>query len=139
MFERLDNNKGIKDSTLEIVTQAFKQSDEILRRNDRASTSALILCGAWIEGLYVACVIANEIKTENLVKAVTKQQESLQNLIVMLEACELDEASQFLVVDLKKLKALFQAQKETGLNDIATISGITNQITEIRTKLISAK
>lgn len=138
MFERLDSNKGIKDSTLEIVSQAFKKSDEILRLNGRTSTSALILSGAWVEGLYVACVFANEIKTENLIKAVTRQDESLQNLIIMLEACELDEASQFLVVDLKKLKGLFQAQKETGLSDVASIGPISNQITAIRTKLISA-
>ena len=74
MFDRMEANKSNKDSTLEIITGAFKKSDEILKNDGRAATSAVILAGSWIEGLYIGCCFAKELGTESLIKAVLNQK-----------------------------------------------------------------
>jgi hypothetical protein len=137
MFDRMEANKSNKDSTLEIVTGAFKKSDEILKDDGRAATSAVILAGSWIEGLYVGCCFAKELGTESLVKAVLNQEESLKNLIIMLEASNLDETSQFLVVDLKSLQFAYKAKEENSKYDLKAITEIIEKITALRNKLIA--
>ncbi|MDX2174042.1 MAG: hypothetical protein SFY56_13145 [Bacteroidota bacterium] len=137
MFDRMEANKNNKDSTLEIVTGAFKKSDEILKDDGRAATSAVILAGSWIEGLYVGCCFAKELGTESLVKAVLNQEESLKNLIIMLEASNLDETSQFLVVDLKSLQFAYKAKEKNSKYDLKAITEIIEKITALRNKLIA--
>lgn len=137
MFDRMESNKNNKDSTLEIVTGAFKKTDEILKEDGRAATSAVILAGSWIESLYIGCQFAKDLGTESLVKAVLNQQESLKNLIVMLEASNLDESSQFLVVDLKALQFSYKAKEGTKKYDKEAIKEIIEKITALRNKLIA--
>ena len=137
MFDRMEANKNNKDSTLEIVTGAFKKSDEILKEDGRSATSAVILSGSWIEGLYVGCCFAKNLGTESLVKAILNQQESLKNLIIMLEASNLNESEQFLVLDLKALLFEYKAKEKTTKFDVAAIKEITEKTTTLRNKLIS--
>ncbi len=134
MFDRMDLNKNNKDSTLEIVTGAFKKSDEILKNDGRSSTSAVILAGCWIEGMYVGCQMANQVKAENLYKTIIDQQESLKNLVIMLEACSLSQTEQFLVVELKSIQAKIKIQTEAKTNDIKDIE---KDVTQLRNKLIA--
>ncbi|MBS1651665.1 MAG: hypothetical protein JSU07_06605 [Bacteroidetes bacterium] len=135
MFDRMDANKSNKDSTLQIITGAFKNCDEILKNNGRSSTSAIILAGAWIEGLFVGCSMANELKTESLIKAVLNQTESLHNLIVMLEACNLKENELFLVSDLKNLLVMYKSKTDLKNITIETVQDISNSVTALRQKL----
>lgn len=134
MFDRMDLNKNNKDSTLEIVTGAFKKSDEILKNDGRSTTSAVILAGCWIEGMYVGCQMANQVKAENLYKTIIDQQESLKNLVIMLEACSLSQTEQFLVVELKSIQAKIKIQTEAKTNDIKDIE---KDVTQLRYKLIA--
>ena len=63
MVDRMEANKQNKDSTLEIITNAFKSADEILKNSNRPATSAIILAGAWIEGMHVSCQIAKNLNS----------------------------------------------------------------------------
>ena len=138
MFDRMEANKSNKDSTLEIITGAFKKSDEILKNDGRAATSAVILAGSWIEGLYIGCCFAKELGTESLIKAVLNQKESLKNLIIMLEASNLDESSQFLIVDLKSLQFSYKANEKNLKYTLESIKDITDKISILSKKLITA-
>lgn len=137
MFDRMEANKQNKDSTLEVVTSAFKKADEILKINNRPATSAVILAGSWIEGLYVSCEIAKSIKSEKIVQTILGQRESLKNLVIMLDASKLDDKSQFIVTDLKLLEANFKTAAESQKTDISTIHDISSTITALRKKIIS--
>jgi hypothetical protein len=135
LVERIQSNNNNKDSVLEIVTGAFKKVDEILKYNNRPGTSAVILAGCWIEGLYVSSKIAHEINEERTIKAVVGQKESLKNLILMLESVKLEENKSFLVADLKVLYEQFRTAESRTKFDKETIAGITAQITSLRKKL----
>jgi hypothetical protein len=135
LFERIESHNNNKDSVLEIVTGAFKKVDEILKYNNRPATSAVILAGCWIEGLYVSSRIAESINEERTIKAVVQQKESLKNLIVMIESVKLEPSSSFLLEDLRNLYDRFNvAETKTKFNK-ESISEITSQITTLRTKL----
>jgi hypothetical protein len=137
MFDRMEANKQNKDSTLEVVTGAFKKADEILKTNNRPATSAIILAGSWIEGLYVSCKIAESIQSEDVVKTILKQKESLKNLVIMLENSKLDEKSAFIVTDLRLLETNYAKAEESKKTDISTIKDIALTVTALRKKLVS--
>lgn len=138
MFERIDANESNKDSILEIVTGAFKKVDEILKYNNRPATSAVILSGCWIEGLYVSCQMAQIVDTEAIVKAIITQKESLKNLIVMLEAVKLDERANFILSDLKGLYDAYNLAETTTKYDKKAIATITQKISDLRNKIINS-
>lgn len=135
MFERIDANENHKDSITEIVTGAFKKVDEILKYNNRPATAAVILSGCWIEGLYVSCQMAQEVEAENIIKAIISQKESLKNLIVMLEAVNLEENARFILTDLKGLYDIYNVAETTTKYDRKAIAGITQKISELRNKI----
>jgi hypothetical protein len=135
MFERIDANENNKDSILEIVTGAFRKVDEILKYNNRPATSAVILSGCWIEGLYVSCQMAQKVDTESIIKTIIQQKESLKNLIIMLENVTLEDDISFLLTDLRSLFDAFILAETTTKYDKAAITGITQKITDLRTKI----
>lgn len=137
MFDRMEANKQNKDSTLEVVTAAFKKADEILKSNNRPATSAIILAGSWIEGLYVSCSIAKSINSENVVKAILDQKESLKNLVIMLEASNLDEKAMFILNDLKVLLTNYEAAIEKKSFAVDTIHDISLTATALRKKIVA--
>jgi len=137
MFDRMEANKQNKDSTPEVVTGAFKKADEILKSNNRPATSALILAGSWIEGLYVSCNIAQSINSEKVVATIMKQKESLKNLVIMLDHSNLDDKSKFIVSDLKLLETNFDAAEESKKGDVASIKDISQTVTALRKKLVA--
>jgi len=137
MFDRMDANKSNTDSTLEIITGAFKNADEILKTNNRPATSAIILSGAWIEGLFVSCKIAESLNSENIVKSILKQKESLRNLVIMLEASNLDAGSQYILTDLKALHESYKIAEKADAITIATITDISAKAGALRKKIVS--
>lgn len=138
LFERVENNKTNKDSVLQIVTDAFRKVDEILKYNNRPATSAVILSGCWIEGLYVSCRMGESLENENIIKAIFEQKESLKNLIVMVEAVQLEEGARFIIADLKDLYNTFEQSKDIKKYDKVSLSGIAQKITALRNKITTA-
>jgi len=137
MFERIDANENNKDSILEIVTGAFRKVDEILKYNNRPATSAVILSGCWIEGLYVSSQLAQTTDTESIIKTIIQQKESLKNLIVMMEAVTLEEDAKYILNDLKGLFEAFVVAETTTKYNKAAITGISERITALRKKIVS--
>ena len=138
MFDRMEANRENKDSTLEIITNAFKKADQILKINNRPATSAVILAGSWIEGMYVSCQMAQTINNEKIIKTITDQNESLKNLIIMLDASNLAPETEYIVTDLKSIREAFIVAEANTVHDLETIKTINERVTALRTKLISA-
>ncbi len=135
MFDRMEANRENKDSTLEIITAAFKKADEILKVNNRPATSAVILAGCWIEGMYVSCQIAKTPNGEKIVPTIIEQAESLKNLVIMLEASNISEAGKYIVSDLKAIRDAFEAAEANTVQNLETIKTIDEKVTALRAKL----
>jgi hypothetical protein len=138
MGDRMTANQSNRDSTLSIITQAFKSADLTLRKNNRPGTSSLLVAGAWIEGLYVACQTAKETKSEAIVKEIFNEKESLNNLMELLQSSKLPEETAYVLEDLKSLKTIIDSKIDTQFT-VDAMKELDSKITELRTKIISSK
>ncbi|MCD6018288.1 MAG: hypothetical protein K0S53_1409 [Bacteroidetes bacterium] len=138
MGDRMIANQSNRDSTLNIITQAFKSADNTLRKNGRPGTSSLLVAGAWIEGLYVACQTAKETKNEPIIKEIFNQKESLNNLIELLESSKVSSEADYIINDLYDIKKILESKTD----DVFTINALTEldkKITALRNQIISNK
>lgn len=138
MFDRIQNNENNKDSVLQIITESFKKVDEILKNNNRPGTSAIILAGCWIEGLYVSCQMAKVVSAESIIKTILAQKESLHNLVALLESVSLKESENFLLAELKELHKIYEVAETNTTYNTAAIASISQKITELRTRVVEA-
>lgn len=138
MGDRMTANQENRDSTLSIISQAFKSADITLRKNSRPGTSSLLIAGAWIEGLYVACQTAKETKSEPIVKEIFNQKESLTNLIDLLKSSKVANEAEYIINDLQTLKAII-VEKNDDVFTLDALKKLDDHITALRTKIVSTK
>ena len=138
MVNRMEANKENRDSTMEIISQSFKNADTYLKANGRPGTSALIVAGAWIEGIFIACQTAKDTKSEEVVKEIFSQTESLKHLIELLMASKLSVDSDYIIADLKSIQALCIAKVDAHYT-LDALKELDAQITGLRTKVITFK
>jgi hypothetical protein len=137
LFERVEANNSNRDSVVEIMTEAFKKVDEILKYNNRPATSAIILAACWIEGLYVSCALATEAESEEVSHAIISQKESLRQLMVMMEAVKLDADISFMRGELNKLKEEYNRPESEERSRAEKLAAITSIITPLRSRLVA--
>lgn len=140
MFDRMDSQRDNKDSTLQIITLAFRQADEILKQNNRPATSALIIAGVWIEGFYTSCQIAKKTPSEGIVKAIIRHKETLDNIIVLLGQSNLSKESQFVLNDMTTISGIMSdviADKDLKYQ-YETIAPADEAVTRLRSKITSS-
>lgn len=135
MMDRMEAHKDSRDSTLEIIAQSFRKADEYLKENDRPGTSALILCGAWVEGMTVSCMIAKKINSINTIKTILQQEESLKHLIIMTEASHLNQDAQYVLDGLKKIQTGIKEANAKNELKIENIEGVSKDILVLRKKI----
>jgi hypothetical protein len=138
MGDRMNANQTNRDSTLNIISQAFKSADNTLRKNGRPGTSSLLITGAWVEGLYIACQTAKESKNEAMIKEIFNQNESLTNLIELIEVSKLTSEAEYVLTDLKSVKKVIESKTDKVFT-LDALKELDAKITEIRTKIISTK
>lgn len=138
MGDRMTSNQENRDSTLSIISQAFKSADLTLRENNRLGTSSLLVAGAWIEGIYIACQTAKETKSEAIVKEIFTQKESLVNLIELIQSSKVVSEAEYIVTELKAIKSIYDSKNTTDYS-LNALSELDGKITEVRTKIVSTK
>lgn len=136
MMDRMEAHKENRDSTLEIIAQSFRKADDYLKENGRPGTSALILCGCWIEGMYVSCQLAKKLNSQKTIKTILEQQESLKHLIIMSEASGLTSDASYVIEGLKTIQATITKANETKEVNIENIKTISEQVFELRKKVV---
>ncbi len=138
MGDRMQANQANRDSTLNIISQAFKSADNTLQKNGRPGTSSLLVAGAWIEGLYVACQTAKESKNEAIIKEIFNQKESLNNLIELIEVSKVSSEAAYVLTDLQSIKKTLDSKSDKVFT-VDALKELDTKITEIRTKIVSTK
>ena len=83
-LKRLSANKANLDSLLFMSVNSYNKIDKYLRDNDRASISALMIAGVWIEGQYLATQVALTHPDEILRDRVGEQKIILGDLLMLL-------------------------------------------------------
>jgi hypothetical protein len=106
--KRLEANMNNRDSVLSIITDSYWDCDALLHDNHEAQASALMIAGGWIEGLYLACKVAESTNSNDIRVRIAEQGSSLDKLVVLLDKQNHVDVKP-VATDLRKLKLLFDA------------------------------
>ncbi len=85
VIENFENNLNDKDSLNKIFTDAYRETDLYLSKNNREDVADLVITGAWVEGLYLMTKLAEENKNKELINRIGEQKYSLNNLLNLLK------------------------------------------------------
>lgn len=160
IIERFDKNIGNKDSILLILSDSYWVANSYLADADRASVSALVIAGGWIEGVWLATQLYKSKPNEDILKRIAEQKYALEHLNDLLNSYGNDRNLDEMKADLSDIKKLYDAldvkvvksqPTVTEQNGVSTVGGgsreivvtpeqikeITSKISSIRNKYIA--
>jgi|TARA_B110000261_G_C13082695_1_gene356569 hypothetical protein len=155
---RFEQNLLNKDSLKTLVDEASNQSNELLESTGRLDVASLVLSGSIVEGLYLSTqLIQNypqdtppeirDLILEPLIKVVIDQKEGLDNLIQIVEKFDDNQTLTSLLVDLNKIKNIYDnelveinAQIASNTGDMMlqskVLEHLTTEISRVRNSLV---
>ena len=153
LLKRFESNIAVKDSLSKMVNDAIHQTEKYLKNDNRNKPAALMLCGSFVEGLYISTGLIKTypkdlLKDDDrnliltpLIRVVLQQRESVDELVKMLGTVEQTEPVTSILVDLNSLQASYKAlnieeQIKNNRSDLVlsdkNLVGLTNIIEKLR-------
>jgi len=83
-LSELAKNRSNSDSLIRLSTGNFNKIDQFLREHNRGELSALILIGAWMEGMNMFCEIYKNTKSDDITKRLGEQKVLFDNVYLLL-------------------------------------------------------
>ncbi len=114
---RLEASINNRDSVLGIITDSYWDCDAMLQENEQAHASALMIAGGWIEGLYLACRVAESTNNNDIRIRIVEQRSSLDKLIILLDKQEHNDVTP-VSNQLKELKLIFDQLPKTAVGSL---------------------
>lgn len=114
--ERIEDNIDNRDSLINIVNESFEDTWDYLVDNQQDVLARLVICGSWIEGIYITTNVAQEaLDNTSFLEALARQKTSLNKLVNLLEPVKDVEEVADLYKGLYDLQVLYE-----GVGDIMT-------------------
>ena len=137
--EQIEANEDNKEALVQLITNSFYDTYDFLHANDRAPVSALVMAGAWVEGLYIATHISEEtFNSKQMVEIVLKQKDPLLKLMEILSEYKDNEAVAETIEDLSDMANIYAGIESTAITQEQMIN-IAKESLEIRKKFIATK
>lgn len=106
LIARADNNRDIRDSLVDIVTDTFYALNARFRENGMEEVSGLMAAGGWIEGVYLGTRSLNT-STDDLKLRIAEQKMTLDNLMGLLASYPPTDALNAMKEALRPVEAAF--------------------------------
>lgn len=112
-IDRLEENINNSEVIMETVSETFMNSNSYLEENGQPAVAAMVLVGGWFEGLYISTQLVDmkEFNGNKLVGRIIDQKLSIDILINLLERSKGNPAVDELIVQVQKLKTVFDKIK----------------------------
>ncbi len=110
IMQRLEENINNRDIIIDIISETLLNSSSFLEDRGLQSTSAIILVGGWVEGLYLATSLVEEgadLSEDKLVERIVDQKLSLDIVLNLLKENAESVEIQSLLVDVNLLKSIY--------------------------------
>jgi len=141
-MENYQFHMGNHDSLAGILKSAYQRTESHLRSEDRSNTAALILCGGWLESLYLSTQLINaqEIGDDNLAlyKRIFDQKEPLNNVIELLNAYNDSEDHRNFITSLTEIQKIYNNIASMDEINLEQVIVIGQKIGELRDSLNEA-
>lgn len=107
-MKRFEKNNGNEDSLVILMSDAFSKADNFLKSANRKSTSALVLTGGWLEMIYFATELNANKSSDNIVRRIGEQKETLNSIIAILAEYNSKKQNDELIDQLRSLQKSFE-------------------------------
>jgi len=157
VMERFEKNIDQKDSLYNIINEAIENVDQYLKNEARNRVAALVTTGSFIEGLYIATELvrtypkdllpedARNLVLMPIIRLILKQENSVGELINLIDSLPEDDLTRKIKADLQELKNRYEAlnieeqiknnQANLVLND-ETLTTITEIVHDMRADIV---
>jgi hypothetical protein len=143
VIEKLEENINNRDVILETISETFLNTNSILQEDDRVAVGSMILVGGWVEGLYIATSLVDDVnKVDNeMVDRIIDQKLSLGTVLKLLEQSISNADVKELYDDMLELQKVYNDIKievkdvkvvNSGESNVSTIK--SNNVTSISPK-----
>ena len=102
--------------------------DAYLRKQKRGELSVLIVSGAWLEGLNIACQVAKANPNEQMDERIGEQKMALDNIMLILNLCKKNDYFVGLTKDFQKLKKIYDGVTITYIDAEPETKEINGQL-----------
>ena len=133
--DRVEVNLDDRDSLINIVTDSFEDTWYYLVENEQDVLARLVVCGSWIEGIYITSNIAmtSQDPTE-IMEILAKQKNSLDNLVSILEPVKDTEDVTVVFKGLFDLQDVYQEVGDALTDD--QLNKVVDLIEELRNAIV---
>ncbi len=109
IIQRLEENVNNREAIMDIISETLLNTNSILEENDRVAIGSIILVGGWIEGLFIATSLVDDVgKTDNeLIDRIIDQKLSLATVINLLEQHKGNSDVKEVLVDINELNKIY--------------------------------
>lgn len=121
IMDRLERNKGERDSLLTIISSIYWNVDAYLKENGRDNIAALMMAGGWVEGLYLATQVTVDNDTPELRQRIAEQKHSLDDLLALMATYQ-DAGEGQLAATMDDLRSLAELYRDVELGGGGTVS-----------------
>jgi hypothetical protein len=159
IIQRLEENVNNREAIMDIISESLLNTSSILEEDDRVAIGSIILVGGWIEGLYIATSLVDDVKRADneLVDRIIDQKLSLTTVINLLEQHKENSDVRDVMADVKTLLTIYdkiqisfsgvEAVEEEGETTVlrsknvvsvspAVFDELRNKVASIRSKYI---
>jgi len=106
-LEKFKTHADDDQEMIELMSEAFKLANNFLKQSDRKDVSAWILTGGWIESLYIACHLNDQVNNVAIQKRIGEQKQTINTIVDVLQEYNTENINNDLIIVLKELDALF--------------------------------
>jgi hypothetical protein len=141
MSERFDKNMNHKDSLMKLANEIYKTTESYLKKNERGSSSLLIILGGWSEALYLSSKISQDFPANTeIVSKIADQKSSLADLITSLQASKTDKTIAAYLPALEALKTSldkFNFDEKNPKASAKQYQEVIAKINQLRSRIIA--
>ena len=133
--ERIEDNIDNRDSLISIVSESFDDTWTYMVENKQDVMARLVVCGSWIEGVYLTTKVAAEADDNTaFLEALARQKSSIDQLVILLDPVKNAEEVKDIYVALSDIKNVFDGVGEI-LND-EQLQSISEKINVLRSSIV---
>jgi len=139
LLQQIEANEDNKEALIELITNSFYDTYDFLNVNNRAPVAALVMAGAWVEGLYIATHISEEtFNSKEMVTIILKQKEPLLKLMEILSQYKNNPYVAETIEDLSNMANIYAGIESSAITQEQMIK-IADESLLIRKKIVAAK
>lgn len=135
VIQRLEENVNNRDVIMETISETFLNTNSILEEDDRVAIGSIILVGGWLEGLYIATSLVDDVKnTDNeLVDRIVDQKFSLETVLNLLNQNIDNPDVKDIHNDILELKKIYD-EVQISVSKVEVVQDSKSKVTTLSSK-----